>query len=105
MQDLLYIGNQARSKIFEFNICLPDVLYDDVVEIDERIVVADETCQLNLNAPKARATNLEEVLVEKDLDKNEVHEQLKRIYAKGIRSLGVVFLHSYKLVLQRFLHT
>ena len=36
-QDLLYIGNQSRPRIFDLEIIKPDVLYDRVVEIDERV--------------------------------------------------------------------
>ncbi|KHN74521.1 5-oxoprolinase [Toxocara canis] len=95
-KDLLYIGNQTRPSIFEFDICLPDVLYEEVIEVDERVIVADDTCQLDLNAPKDQARNLEEVFVEKAVDEGLVKQQLKWIYDKGIRSLAVVFLHSYK---------
>lgn len=46
-KDLLYIGNQARPKIFELNIKKPENLYKQVVEVDCRIVPAHNgTCQL-----------------------------------------------------------
>lgn len=46
-RDLLHIGNQARPKIFDFNIRKPSNLYETVVEIDCRIVPAHRNlCEL-----------------------------------------------------------
>lgn len=46
-RDLLYIGNQARPKIFDLNIRKPSNLYQNVVEIDCRIVPAHRNlCEL-----------------------------------------------------------
>ena len=36
-KDLLYIGNQARPRIFDLEIKLQDVLYESVVEVDEQV--------------------------------------------------------------------
>ena len=36
-KDLLHIGNQTRPRIFDLEIKMPDVLYDDVVEVDEQV--------------------------------------------------------------------
>lgn len=41
-KDLLYIGNQARPKIFDLDIKKPSNLYQLVVEADCRIVPAQE---------------------------------------------------------------
>jgi 5-oxoprolinase (ATP-hydrolysing) len=40
-KDCLEIGNQSRPKIFELAIRKPDVLYTEVVEIDERMTLED----------------------------------------------------------------
>ena len=45
-KDLLYIGNQARPKIFELNIKKPSNLYKEIVEVDCRIVPYSENCLL-----------------------------------------------------------
>ena len=37
VKDLLYIGNQARPRIFDLEIKLQDVLYETVVEVDEQV--------------------------------------------------------------------
>ena len=39
-KDLLYIGNQARPRIFDLEIKLQDVLYETVVEVDEQVCFA-----------------------------------------------------------------
>lgn len=47
-RDLLYIGNQARPKIFDLNIKKPSNLYQKVVEVDCRIVPEQkDRCQLS----------------------------------------------------------
>lgn len=38
-KDLLYIGQQTRPKIFDLTMKRPDVLYDKVIEIDERVTM------------------------------------------------------------------
>eukprot|EP01133_Synstelium_polycarpum_P002086 gene2086-2374_t len=39
-KDLLQIGNQARPNIFDLEIEKPDLIYEDVLEIDERVSVS-----------------------------------------------------------------
>jgi Hydantoinase/oxoprolinase N-terminal region len=38
-QNLLHIGNQSRPKLFDLSINKPDVLYNEVVEVDERVTL------------------------------------------------------------------
>lgn len=42
-QDIVQIGNQARPAIFDLAIHKPEVLYDQVVEIDERVTLVGYT--------------------------------------------------------------
>ena len=53
-RDALRIGYQERKKIFATEIIKPEALYDDVVEIDER-VLADGTVELALDERAAEA--------------------------------------------------
>ena len=46
-RDLLHIGNQTRPKLFDLNIQDPNVLYEEVVELDERVFLEDERCKLD----------------------------------------------------------
>jgi len=73
--DALRIGYQNRPHIFSRNIILPELLYQRVIEVDERIT-ADGTV---LRAP--------------DLDR--LADQLQTAYDDGIRAVAVVCLHSH----------
>src|SRR5437870_10481155 len=71
-RDALKIGYQARPKIFARHIIKPDVLYERVVEIDER-VRADGT-------------------VEREPDLAEARAALERANADGIAAVAIVFM-------------
>ncbi|TGV07034.1 5-oxoprolinase [Alcaligenaceae bacterium 429] len=75
-KDALRIGYQARPRIFDRQIHLPELLYQHVVEVDERIR-ADGT-------------------VEKALDKDAVRAQLQEAYDAGYRALAIVLMHGYR---------
>ncbi len=75
-RDALKIGYQARPKIFARHIVKPEMLYEQVVEVDER-VRADGT-------------------VEKTPDLNSVRGMLCAALARGIKAVAIVFLHSYR---------
>jgi 5-oxoprolinase (ATP-hydrolysing) len=75
-RDALRIGYQARPKIFAKHIIKPDMLYERVVEVDER-VLADGT-------------------VERALDLDSVRKELERAKQDGIRAVAVVLMHAYR---------
>ncbi|KAJ3403699.1 hypothetical protein HDV05_007664, partial [Chytridiales sp. JEL 0842] len=102
-KDLLHIGNQARPKIFELNIKMPDVLYDKVVEVDERVTLVGYT-----SSPAGMAVDIPEgdpayvkgitgewvkILQKPDLSK--VETDLRKIYDSGIKSVAICLMHSY----------
>ncbi|WP_084403821.1 hydantoinase B/oxoprolinase family protein [Pseudovibrio sp. Ad26] len=74
-RDALEIGYQARPDIFAKEIIKPELLYDQVLEADERIR-ADGTVEA---AP--------------DLD--QIKAQLEAAYADGTRSIAIVLMHAY----------
>ena len=74
--DALRIGYQERKKIFATEIIKPEALYDDVVEIKER-VLADGTVELALDEEAAKAA-------------------LSALRARGYRAVAIVFMHAYK---------
>lgn len=43
LQDLLFIGNQSRPKIFDLNIRRAPPLYSTVLEVDERVTLVGFT--------------------------------------------------------------
>ena len=75
-RDALRIGYQARPKIFAKHIVKPDMLYERVVEVDER-VRADGT-------------------VERALDLDTVRAELARAKQDGINAVAVVLMHAYR---------
>lgn len=76
MRDLLRIGYQNRPRLFDLNIELPELLYDDVIEIEERIGADGETITA--------------------LDTIHAREALSRAYGKGYRSVAIALMHSYR---------
>src|SRR5262249_17363001 len=75
-RDALKIGYQARPKIFARQIVKPQMLFERVVEADER-VRADGT-------------------VERALDLEGLRPALADAKAEGIAAVAVVFLHAYR---------
>jgi 5-oxoprolinase (ATP-hydrolysing) len=75
-RDALAIGYQARSDIFARNVLKPDLLYDRVIEVDER-VLADGT-------------------VETPLDQNALHTALLEAKGAGFKALAIVFMHGFR---------
>jgi 5-oxoprolinase (ATP-hydrolysing) len=74
--DALRIGTQHRPRLFDLDIRRPPPLYDDVVEVDERVSAAGESV-IPLDDASARAA-------------------LERVFARGIRSLAIVLMHGYR---------
>jgi 5-oxoprolinase (ATP-hydrolysing) len=75
-RDALRIGYQARPKIFAKHIIKPDMLYERVVEVDERV----------------RADGI----VERVLDLDAVRTGLERAKLDGINAVAVVLMHAYR---------
>ncbi|OCT77308.1 5-oxoprolinase isoform X2 [Xenopus laevis] len=96
-RDLLHIGNQARPKIFDLEIQMPEVLYEEVIEVEERVVLRQEGCCL----PKRPSMESfvgstgESLEVWKPIDVKRLENDLQNVLARGIRSLAVVLMHSY----------
>ena len=72
----LSIGDQARPRLFDLEIRRPELLYTQVVEIEERIDAQGRVVR-PLNHHQTRAT-------------------LQAVHDAGIRTLAVVLLHSYR---------
>ncbi|XP_013116199.2 5-oxoprolinase isoform X1 [Stomoxys calcitrans] len=98
-RDLLYIGNQARPKIFELDIKKPSNLYKIVVEVDCRIVpeMPKERCQLK-NKESWRileGAGGSRYLEMQPVDEAAVRSSLKQVKDQGITSVAVVLAHNY----------
>ncbi|MDF5719922.1 MAG: hydantoinase/oxoprolinase family protein [Rhizonema sp. PD37] len=75
-KDALRIGYQNRPDIFARHIVLPTMLYEQVVEIDERY---------NTHGQELTPINIEQVT-----------RDLQAVYNTGIRSCAIVLMHSYR---------
>jgi 5-oxoprolinase (ATP-hydrolysing) len=95
-KDLQYIGNQSRPKIFELNIRRPDVLFEYVEELDERVVLLKEG-EYTCDNPEdiVIGVSQEALCIEKSIDEAEVRSKLEQIRAKGISCIAVALMHSY----------
>lgn len=98
-KDVLYIGNQARPKIFDLSITVPEVLYSEVVEVNARVVPAQEDrCLLGEESrswARISSTTGDKLLVAKEPDLESLRPKLQNLLDKGITSLAVVLMHSY----------
>jgi 5-oxoprolinase (ATP-hydrolysing) len=96
-RDLLQIGNQSRPKIFDLEISKLDLLYEEVVEVDERvrIVREDEKSSHDSGLEILEGTTGEKFAVLAKPDLAVVRQELNAVFEKGIRAVAVVFLHAY----------
>lgn len=76
LRDQLRIAYQQRPAIFARHIILPEMLYQDVVEANERMGV-DGT-------------------IVTPLDMAQLEQDLKIAYDKGLRACAILFMHGYR---------
>ena len=74
--DALRIGYQSRPKIFARRIVLPEPLYAEVLEVEERLGADGE--------------------VLKPLDEAQARGGLEAAYARGLRAVAIVLMHGYR---------
>ncbi|KAF0711776.1 Aste57867_5034 [Aphanomyces stellatus] len=91
-KDLLYIGNQSRPKIFDLEITSPDMLYEEVVEVDERVQLVGDA---DRKSGDVRGISGDYVRVLQPPNLDSLRQQLAAVRAKGIKSMAVVLVHSY----------
>lgn len=95
-RDLLQIGNQARPNIFDLTVSKPSNLYEEIVEIDERVeLVLDEEDASDSSVSVVQGISGQLVRVVKPLNEEALRPLLKGLLDKGISCLAVVLLHSY----------
>jgi 5-oxoprolinase (ATP-hydrolysing) len=74
--DQLRIAYQNRPHIFARRILLPELLYESVIEIDERVTAEGE--------------------VLRSVDLGAARRDLQRAFDAGIRAAAIVFMHGYR---------
>lgn len=75
-RDALRIAYQNRPRLFDRHIVLPELLYAQVVEIDERMGAHGDVVQ--------------------PLDEAAARAGLQQAYECGLRALAIVFMHGYR---------
>lgn len=105
-RDALTIGNQSRPKLFDLNIRKPDVLFEDVVEVEERVTIEDYQqnptpdrekllASLESDPDLTRGVSGEVIRILQRLDEDKVRRDLQALYDEGYRSIAIVLVHSY----------
>lgn len=74
--DALRIGYQNRPKLFERHIKLPELLYQQVIEVQQRTAADGE------------------ILI--PLDEAQARTDLQQAYDQGLRSIAIVLMHGYR---------
>ncbi len=74
--DALRIGYQTRPDLFARHIVLPDLLYDSVVEVDERY-----------------SADGQQLIA---VDEKTIYRDLKSVFDTGIDACAIVFMHGYR---------
>ena len=75
-RDALRIAYQNRPRLFDRNIVLPELLYTEVIEAQERLSAQGEVLQ--------------------PLDEASLRGDLLAAYGRGLRSVAIVFMHGYR---------
>jgi len=124
-RDLLEIGNQSRPNIFDLTITTPSLLYEHVIEVDERVMLdtyladtprhgenrAPENAKVIMEespfydsstrhapagvGPRIQSVTGETFIQMRGPNLEVVREQLQPLLDEGIHSLAIVFLHSF----------
>lgn len=89
--------------MFDLAISKPDVLYSEVVEVEERVTMEDSTkdplpvgsfdVASDPNLRIGKSGDLVRILTPLNMDKTA--KSLKELYAKGYRSICICLAHSY----------
>ena len=109
-KDCLEIGNQSRPKIFDLAIRKPDVLYEKVVEIEERVTLEDYAENPERSTTKIESRDSQNGTRDDDLvrglsgeavrilqrpDEESIRKQLQEVRDSGIKSIAVCLMHGY----------
>jgi len=75
-RDALRIAYQNRPRLFDRHIVLPELLYSDVIEAQERVGARGEVIE--------------------PLHEAHLRDELEAAYRRGLRSVAIVFMHGYR---------
>ncbi|GAA4017586.1 hydantoinase B/oxoprolinase family protein [Actimicrobium antarcticum] len=75
-RDALRIAYQNRPRLFDRHIVLPELLYETVIEVEERVSAHGEVIT--------------------PLNEDRAHADLKKLFDRGIRAVAIVLMHGYR---------
>ncbi|EAR87851.1 hydantoinase/oxoprolinase (macronuclear) [Tetrahymena thermophila SB210] len=93
-KDLLKIGNQSRPNIFDLTNSKPEVLYEAVLEVDERVRILKESEDRSQLENICEGITGEYVEIQQRIDEQQVEKDLAKLKESGIEALSIVFMHS-----------
>ena len=95
--DLLQIGTQQRPDLFDLRISKPELLYEQVIEVDERLrlIRPDEDISSFLPEDLVRGITDEQFLILSRPDTELLKPELQKLLDNGITALAIVFIHAY----------
>ncbi len=103
MQDICELSDQTRPKLFSLNIQKAKVLFDEVVEVHERVTPEDYelnpfpiTEKIEDTDPDViRTTSGDLVRILKRLDIDSTRASLRELRRKGFKSVAICLMHSH----------
>jgi 5-oxoprolinase (ATP-hydrolysing) len=75
-RDALRIAYQNRPRLFDLNIVLPELLYTQVIQAQERVGAHGDVIMA--------------------LDRSALRAQMQQAFNQGLRSVAIVFMHGYR---------
>lgn len=100
--DILRIGQQARPSIFDLSVSKLGLLYEDVIEIDERVTIEGysennepETFDVEGDDQLVVGISGEVIRVLKTPEEDKIRQALLKVWESGIKSLAISLLHSF----------
>lgn len=91
--DILRLGQQARPDIFDLKVAKLSQLYEEVREVNERVILFDERAKEGQSL--CDGIDGDKLIVVQAPDSAEIKSQLQEVWDHGIRSLAISFIHSY----------
>ncbi|KAL2847756.1 Hydantoinase B/oxoprolinase-domain-containing protein [Aspergillus pseudoustus] len=96
-RDLLRIGNQARPDIFDLSARRPDVLFEKVVEVEERVIPSHPLSSQEALSPFRMIEGItgEKFHVARELDTDQITADLQVLKDEGYGSVAVALINSF----------
>ncbi|XP_037237112.1 5-oxoprolinase isoform X3 [Falco rusticolus] len=88
---------EGIRRVLQEEVAVPEVLYEEVIEVDERLIPHQPGCRLpgKETLPVLEGSTGASLLVQRPLELSALRQELEGVLARGIRSLAVLLLHSY----------